>query len=141
MVLASNKGKYSSMNCIAIAEREHPLKKLIDRLNIPPYLFLSREDDDDVRDIRKHDFRSVLLHPCYLMLIYLQSVVEWNSEKPKKSLASAQGAGFESRTFTCKSSMHTTRPRVQHESKKLHEMRCNKDIYPSTPKCPTFVLV
>ena len=81
MVLASNKGKYSSMNCIAIAEREHPLKKLIDRLNIPPYLFLSREDDDDVRDIRKHDFRSVLLHPCYLMLIYLQSVVEWNSEK------------------------------------------------------------
>ena len=29
--------------------------------HIQPYLFLSREDDDDVRDIRKHD--SVLLHP------------------------------------------------------------------------------
>ena len=26
-------------------------------------LFLSREDDDDVRDIGKHDFRSVLLQP------------------------------------------------------------------------------
>ena len=31
--------------------------------HIPPYLFLSREDDDDVRDIGKHDFRSVLIHP------------------------------------------------------------------------------
>ena len=31
--------------------------------HVPPYLFLSREDDDDVRDIAKHDFRSVLLHP------------------------------------------------------------------------------
>ena len=31
--------------------------------HIPPYLFLSREDDDDVRDIGKHDFRSVALHP------------------------------------------------------------------------------
>ena len=31
--------------------------------HVPPYLFLSREDDDDVRDIGKHDFRSVLLHP------------------------------------------------------------------------------
>ena len=31
--------------------------------HIPPYLFLSREDDDDVRDIGKHDFRSVVLHP------------------------------------------------------------------------------
>ena len=27
------------------------------------YLFLSREDDDDVRDTGKYDFRSVLLHP------------------------------------------------------------------------------
>ena len=36
---------------------------LIDRLHILPYLFLSREDDDDVRDIGKHDFRSVRLHP------------------------------------------------------------------------------
>ena len=31
--------------------------------HILPYVFLSREDDDDVRDIGKHDFRSVLLHP------------------------------------------------------------------------------
>ena len=31
--------------------------------HIPPYLFLSREDEDDVRDIGKHDFRLVLLYP------------------------------------------------------------------------------
>ena len=31
--------------------------------HILPYVFLSREDDDDVRDIGKHDFRSVLLDP------------------------------------------------------------------------------
>ena len=31
--------------------------------HIPPYLFLSRDDDDDVRDIGKQDFRSVLLQP------------------------------------------------------------------------------
>ena len=31
--------------------------------HIPPYLFRSREDDDDVRDMGKHDFRSVLLLP------------------------------------------------------------------------------
>ena len=31
--------------------------------HVPPYLFLSREDDDDVRDIGKYDLRSVLLHP------------------------------------------------------------------------------
>ena len=33
--------------------------------HISPYLFLSREDadDNDVRDIRKRDFRSVLLQP------------------------------------------------------------------------------
>ena len=31
--------------------------------HIPPYLCLSREDDDDVRDIGKHDFPLVLLHP------------------------------------------------------------------------------
>ena len=29
----------------------------------PPYLFLSREDDDEVRGIGKPDVRSVLLHP------------------------------------------------------------------------------
>ena len=30
--------------------------------HIPPHLFLSREDKDDVRNIGKQDFRSVLLH-------------------------------------------------------------------------------
>ena len=39
-----------------------PLKKLIDHLHIPSYLFLSREDDYDVSDIGKHNFRLVLLH-------------------------------------------------------------------------------
>ena len=29
----------------------------------PSYLFLSQEDEDDVRDIGKHDFRWALLHP------------------------------------------------------------------------------
>ena len=42
---------------------EHPLKRLIGRHHIPPYLLLSQEDDHDVREIGKHDFRSVLLHP------------------------------------------------------------------------------
>ena len=52
-----------SINRSAIAQSEQSLKKLIDRCHIPPYLFLSREDDvDDVRDIGKHDFRSVLCH-------------------------------------------------------------------------------
>ena len=63
MVHAANKEKNWSINRIAIAERDHPLNKLIDHLHIPPYLILSRDDDDDVRDIGKHDFRSVLLHP------------------------------------------------------------------------------
>ena len=31
--------------------------------HVPPDLFLSREDDDDLSDIKKHYFRSVLLHP------------------------------------------------------------------------------
>ena len=31
--------------------------------HIPPYSFRSREDDDDVRDMGKHDFRSVEPHP------------------------------------------------------------------------------
>ena len=31
--------------------------------HIPPCLFMSREDDDDVRDFGKHDFGSVLLQP------------------------------------------------------------------------------
>ena len=43
------------------------LKKLINRLHILPYLFLSREDYDDVRDAGKRDFRSVLLYPSYVI--------------------------------------------------------------------------
>ena len=43
------------------------MKKFIDRLHIPPYLLLGREDDDDVTDIGKYDFRSVL-RTCYRML-------------------------------------------------------------------------
>ena len=40
--------------------------------HIPPYLFRSREDDDDVRDIGKHDFRSVELHPLLSNAIYTE---------------------------------------------------------------------
>jgi len=39
------------------------MKKLIDGVHITPYLFLLRDDDNEVREIGKHDFRSVLLHP------------------------------------------------------------------------------
>ena len=34
---------------------------------VPPYLFLSREDDHDVRNTGKHDFRSFYFTLCYLM--------------------------------------------------------------------------
>ena len=61
IVHAANKEKYSLINRIAIAERAS-LEEVDRPSHIPPYLFLSREDDDDVRDIGKHDFRSVLLH-------------------------------------------------------------------------------
>ena len=43
-------------------QRDRPMKKLIDRLHIPLYLYLSRKDEDNVRDIGKHGFPSVLLH-------------------------------------------------------------------------------
>ena len=47
---------------LAIAERAS--HEEVDRpSHISPHLFLSRENDDDVRDIGKHDFRSVPLHP------------------------------------------------------------------------------
>ena len=49
MVHSTNEGKYSLINGLVIAEREHPVKKLIYRPDIPPYLFLSREDEGDVR--------------------------------------------------------------------------------------------
>ena len=39
------------------------MKKLIDRVHILSYLFLSLEEDYDIRDIGKHDFRSFLLQP------------------------------------------------------------------------------
>ena len=35
--------------------------------HIRPYLFLSRENEDDIRDIGKHDFRSFYFTLCYLM--------------------------------------------------------------------------
>ena len=60
MVEAANKG--STRRYIAIARRASLEEVIIiDRLHIPPYQFLSREDEDDGRDIGKHDFRSVLL--------------------------------------------------------------------------------
>ena len=37
--------------------------RVLSSQHIPPYLFLSREDDDDLRDIKKHDLCSVQLHP------------------------------------------------------------------------------
>ena len=40
--------------------------------HIPPYLFRSREDDDDVRGIGKHDFRSVELHPLLSHAIHTE---------------------------------------------------------------------
>ena len=58
--------------------------------HVPPYLFLSREDDDDVRDTEKHDFRSVLLHPmlsnvsllkgtdCWFLQFYHLFILEFN---------------------------------------------------------------
>jgi len=42
---------------------EYPLRNVIDRLHILPYLFLSREDDNEVEHIGRHDFSSVFLHP------------------------------------------------------------------------------
>ena len=43
--------------------REYPLRNMIDRLHILPYSFLSREDDNEVEHIERHDFSSVLLDP------------------------------------------------------------------------------
>ena len=51
-----------SINRIAIAERAS-LEEVDGPFPYPAIFIQSREDDDDVRDIRKHDFRSVLLHP------------------------------------------------------------------------------
>ena len=66
MAHAANKEKYSSINRIAMAERAS--LEEVDRPSPDSAIFtvfLSREDDDDVRDIGKHDFCSVLLHPIF----------------------------------------------------------------------------
>ena len=73
MVQAASKEKYSSINRIAIEERSS--LEEVDRPS--PYLLLSREDDDDVRDIGKHDFRSDLLHPMLSNANLLEN--QWQS--------------------------------------------------------------
>ena len=45
--------------------------------HVPPYLFLSRENDDGDRDIGKHDFRSVLLHSMLLNTSLLRGTDCW----------------------------------------------------------------
>lgn len=69
MAHAVNKDKYLSINRMAMAES--PSLEEVDQLS--PYsaiftVFLSREHDDYVRDIGKHDFRSVPLHPIFRTL-------------------------------------------------------------------------
>ena len=51
----------SHCHCIAIYRQE--LLFVCSMNIILPYLFWSREHNDDVRDIEKQDFRSVVLHP------------------------------------------------------------------------------
>ena len=62
MVHAANKEKYLAINRIIIAERAS-----LEEVDWPsPYsaiFILSREHDHDARNIGKHDFRLVLLHP------------------------------------------------------------------------------
>ena len=77
----ASKDYYTSVNRIA-EQMDHHLKKLIYRRvflfscsmnHVLPYLSLSRADEDDFRDIEKHGFHSVLLHPftlCCLMLTF-----------------------------------------------------------------------
>ena len=61
IVHAANREKYSSINRIAISERASLHD--VDRHSPYPAIFLSREDEDGVREIRKEDFCSILLHP------------------------------------------------------------------------------
>ena len=62
MVHAANKERYSLRNRLAITERVS--LEMVDRpSHIPPYVFMSPEDEDDIRDIGKHDFPSVPLRP------------------------------------------------------------------------------
>ena len=55
------KQKEALVDPIAVAEKA--LNKLINGLHNPLHLFLSQEDENDVWDIGKHEFRSVLVHP------------------------------------------------------------------------------
>ena len=61
----ANKEKYSAINRIAIAERAS-----LEEVDRPSYIYVCHDDNDDDndRDIGKHDFRSVLFH---LMLRYV----------------------------------------------------------------------
>ena len=61
--------------------------------HIPPYVFLSREDDDDVRDFGKHDFRSALLHA---MLSYANSLAT-----PVMQVKSSQKTSSSLDNITC----------------------------------------
>ena len=62
MVHAASKERYSLRNRFAITEKVS-LEEVDRPSHIPPYVFMSPEDEDDVRDIGKHDFPSVPLHP------------------------------------------------------------------------------
>ena len=62
MVHAANKERYSLRNRLAITERVS-LEEVDRPSHIPPYVFMSPEDEDDVRKIGKHDFLSVPVHP------------------------------------------------------------------------------
>jgi len=83
-----NKAEYSSCREVLVdksqrnRKRKHPFKKLIDRDHFPPHLFLSWENDND---IRKHDFRSVLLHPMLSNANHFSP----SSEKRKISLVTS----------------------------------------------------
>ena len=62
-------------------------EKLIDRLHNPPYLFLSREDDNEVRDIGKKKKRIfvryyftlsyLMLTPCFLTNLLTGLLTNW----------------------------------------------------------------
>ena len=51
--------------------------------HIPPYLFLSRHDDDNVGDIGEHDFRSILLHPEFDQLPPMIDGIVFKAQKCK----------------------------------------------------------
>ena len=66
------------------------MNKSTDRLHIPPYLFLSREYDDDVREIeKKNDFRSVLLPPMLSNAIRASNEKLSRAERPLHKIALA----------------------------------------------------